>query len=581
MPAAMTLRSAISILAGAALLLASSVFAKPKFEGLATARPAPGAALLTWTRATPGRNGGTVTYRVEREVGGKWQRVAEVKGTDYVALDLAPGKAHRFRVRASDKSGTESNTRVVSVTPQAKAPEVEWRGVWVSRFEWAKGNGSEIRQRLATIMSALSQANANAVIFQVRGQGDTLYPSPMEPWSDSIPAEMRREDPVAIAIREAKRNGLEFHAWFNLLVVWQSKSKAPPSDREHPFYRFANPNDPARRLGVVHDTKGKPIIWGDSDYVWLTPGNPDVEAHARRVVMEFLMRYDVDGIHWDDRTATPNGASHDPVSVRRFKGRGNPNGVRSMGEWQREQLGRMLTNIYVQATARKPSLLVSMSPFGINDKSRIKGYDKYKDSIHDFGTDGVRWLRDGALDALMPQIYWAEGDPTPNYGELVRDWIAQNNSGRPIWPGSAIGNFGGTQPLDTHQRRYVALARALRTGGNTFWSWTAAKESEWRASRSFLYPAKARVPDIPHKTSPKTGQILGTVTDAKGKPLTDVWVRLPGRKFVYLTAADGIFAIPLVAPGEHTIELDWGKGRTKQKVTVQAGRTASLRVRLP
>ncbi len=473
-------------------------------------------------------------------------------------------------------AGANSDSPATRQSP----PKAEWRGVWITRFEWTGGTADEMRARLRRMMATLSKGNFNAVVFQVRGQGDVLYPSPLEPWSETIPAGIRGEDPVKLAITEARRNGLEFHAWLNLLTIWQHKGKAYPSNPRHPFWDWANPRDPKRALGVIRDSKKRPVIFGDSDYTWLTPGNPNVEAYLRRVVLDFVSRYDVDGLHWDDRTALPNGVSYDPASMARFRGRGNPDGIKGMREWQRDQLSRMLSNIYVAATAEKPGLLVSASPFGIYDKNRISGYSKYKDCLHDFGTDGERWLRDGIIDVLMPQVYWKEGPPGPSYSEIVKDWIHHNRSGRPIWPGSALGNYGGTQPLQSVQTRYVALTRRLKAGGNTFFSYSAASEAEWIAGGRMLYPEKAPVPELTFKSSPRTGQVMGWVLDSKGNPVTDAWIRIEGRNYTYLSSSDGFFAIPSVQPGEKSLTIRFPDGRTtKRAVAVARGKTARLKVK--
>jgi uncharacterized lipoprotein YddW (UPF0748 family) len=475
------------------------------------------------------------------------------------------------------------STTAAKTTPKpAPAPRSEWRGVWITRFEWTSGTGAEIKARIKTMMSSLGRGNFNAVVFQVRGQGDTLYPSKMEPWSTTIPADLRKEDPVALAIKEAHKNKLEFHAWLNLLVIWQSREKRNPSDMSHPFYRMANPKDPKRAQGVVYKSPGVPLIYGDSDYVWLTPGNPAVEVYARQVTMDFIELYAVDGLHWDDRTAMPNGESHDPVSLSRFRGRGNPDGIKSLREWQRDQLTRMLSNIYVAATTRRPGILISASPFGIYDKTRIPDYGKYKDCVHDFNTDGEAWLELGIIDVLMPQIYWKEGPPGPSYSTLVRDWMRNNKSGRPIWPGSALGNYGGTQPLQSVQSTYVELTRKLNAGGNTYFSYTAAKDSEWVGAAKYLYPSKAHVPKLSFKTSPRTGQIMGHVKNSTGAPVMDAWVRISGRRYTYLSSADGFFAMPSIPPGKHSITFEFEGGmRMTREVTVSAGKTATLNVTQP
>ncbi|MDX2176440.1 MAG: family 10 glycosylhydrolase [Candidatus Sumerlaeia bacterium] len=462
-------------------------------------------------------------------------------------------------------------------TPAPPVPAEEWRGVWISRFEWTSGSGDDVSGRLARMMRSLAQGNFNAVVFQVRGQGDTLYPSSIEPWSPMLSASARAIDPASVAIREARRNGLQFHAWLNLLVVWQSREKRPPTDPRHPFFRFANPSDPARATGVVRDAARRPITYGDSDYTWLSPGNPEVEAYCRAVVLDFIRRHQVDGLHWDDRTAMPHGASHDPVSLERWKGRGNPMGLGDLREWQRDQLSRMLSNIHAAATAEQPRLLVSASPFGIYDKNRVPGYGRFKDCVHDFNTDGEAWLRDGIIDALMPQIYWKDGGRAPDFSTLARDWNDHNRSGRPVWPGSALGDYGGLQPLRGVQESYVRLARQLRMGGNTFFSYSAAPDAEWASARGFLYPSKAAVPVPPLRKAPQTGQVLGLVRDRSGRPLRDVWVSLEGRRYVHLSAADGFYAIPSVPPGTRKIVFDAGNGQRVER-TVPVRRGAAVRV---
>lgn len=550
--------------------------AAPRFEGIREARPAPRAAALWWDRA----QGTGVVYNVYMNDGGGFdlrRPVASVQGQDHVVTGLVPGRRYDFMVRARDRSGEDGNTRTLRVIPASTEPNPEWRAVWVSRFEWTGGEGPAVAARLGEMMKALGDGNFNAVIFQVRGQGDTLYPSRIEPWSPMLSPTARAIDPVAVAMREARRNGLEFHAWLNLSVIWQNRDHAPPADASHPYWRWANPRDRNRALGAVWEEPARPMGFGADNYVWLTAGNPELEAYLRGVVVDFLDRYPADGLHFDDRTALPHGASYDPVSRKRFAGAGNPDGIREMQAWQHDQLGRMMTNIYVQVTAMRPNLLVTASPFGIADKTRVPGYGRFKDARRDFGTDAEEWLAAGVLDALTPQIYWAEGDPTPNYGDLVRDWLRHNRSGRPIWPGSALGDYGGKQPLVPNQQRYVGLTRALGAGGNTFFSYTAATPREWAAASSTMYQAKARVPRPAHKAMPRTGQVMGVVSDANGKPVVDAWIRLAGRRYTYLSSGDGFYGIPNVAPGPATIEIGRpGQPPRRQAVQVTAGRTVRL-----
>jgi uncharacterized lipoprotein YddW (UPF0748 family) len=451
------------------------------------------------------------------------------------------------------------------------------RAVFVNRFEWPGGTAVDVQKRLSTIFSTLAAGNFNAVIFQVRGQGDTFYPSKDEPWSSSASPTLRSSDPVRFALKEAQANGLQLHAWINLSTIWQSKSDVIPKDRKHPFFKFADASKPDAALGLIHDAAGKPKQFGADGYVWLTSGNPEVNAYLRRQVENFLDAYPVNGLVWDDRTGLPNGVSRDPVSVRRHAGRGNPTKIESLREWQLDQLSRFLSDIYVSAKSRNPKLLVSAAPFGIADKERIAGYGRFSDA-KGFGVEPEKWLRHGVIDALMPQVYWDEPDPAPNFGEVTRDWLANNKSGRPIWPASALAKYGKVekQTIDPWQAKYVQMAREMNCGGNAFYNWSGATPSQWSSAATLMYPTKAKVPVPAHFARP-TGQIMGHIRDATGAPVVDCWIKTDKSGYVHLSSGDGFFGIPNLAPGVYTLSWSWGEGLfDRRDVNVPANVTVKL-----
>lgn len=569
--------------AGVGVLLAwwvATASGAPAFDGLLEARAAPGAVALRWERAGGDDRRGAVTYRVYTNDGRGWtfdRPAAEVRGTDHVVAGLAPGRPVAFLVRARDRSGEDTNRRVLRATPTRTLPAEEFRAVWINRFEWTGSSRERVASGISSMMRTLGQGHFNAVLFQVRGQGDTLYPSPEEPWSPLMKGDTREFDAVAHAVREAHRNDVEFHAWMNLSVIWQSGAKSPPADPRHPFHRFANATRPETRQGLIHDASGRPVQWGADGYVWLTHGNPEVNAYLRRQVRHFLARYQVDGLHLDDRTGNPNGVSRDPLSVARFRGRGNPDGTADFGAWQRDQLTRFLRRVYVECKIHDPGLLVSAAPFGIADKDRLPGYGGFSDGAK-FGVEPEAWLRAGVLDVLVPQIYWDLPDPEPNFATLVRDWMRHNRSGRPIWPGSALGRYGGEQPLVPVQLRHVALARAYGAGGNAFYNYSGAKPTEWISAGRLLYPARARVPVPAHMRQGRAGHIGGTVVDGSGRPVVDAWIRIQGDPVTYLTCGDGFFAVPGKAPGVYTLEVRSVTSRTVVRVPVRPDSVARPRI---
>src|SRR3954468_5503745 len=102
----------------------------------------------------------------------------------------------------------------------------EFRGVWVATVEnmdWPSRAGlttEEQKGELLAILDRAAQLKMNAIVFQVRPEADALYASRYEPWSRFLTGEQGRApnprwDPLAFAVEEAHKRGLELHAWFN------------------------------------------------------------------------------------------------------------------------------------------------------------------------------------------------------------------------------------------------------------------------------------------------------------------------------------------------------------------------------
>lgn len=105
------------------------------------------------------------------------------------------------------------------------------------------------------------------MFLQVRPNADALYRSFLEPWSQwlSGPGVNPGYDPLAFAIQEAHRRGIELHAWFN------------------PFRAKANVN---HAVGRNHISLTRPDLMKRSGSVLLM--NPSASAsrdHAMKVIL--------------------------------------------------------------------------------------------------------------------------------------------------------------------------------------------------------------------------------------------------------------------------------------------------------
>ena len=344
------------------------------------------------------------------------------------------------------------------------APPREFRGAWVAtvaNIDWPSKPGLTMLEQKAELLSLLDRAvqlHLNAIVFQVRPACDAFYASPLEPWSEYLTGTMGRPptpfyDPLAYAILEAHRRGLELHAWFNPFRVRHPDAKTPAAlnhvSRTHPEW--------VRRY---------------AEQLWLDPGDPAVRAHVLDVVLDVVKRYDVDGVQFDDYFY--------PYPEKNFAGRtldfpddatwqkyGRPEGI-ARDDWRRENVNEFVQCTYHAIKAAKPWVKFGVSPFGIwrpKMPPQVRGLDAYA-SLY---ADSRLWLAQGWVDYFSPQLYWAIDPPAQSFPVLLRWWTQQNFHDRNLWPGlkaAAVGEKFTTAEI----LRQIQLIRAQPgAGGELFY----------------------------------------------------------------------------------------------------------------
>jgi uncharacterized lipoprotein YddW (UPF0748 family) len=314
------------------------------------------------------------------------------------------------------------------VTPPPVARE--FRAAWVATVGnsvWPSKPGlstAEQKSELLALLNRAQQLKMNAIIFQVRPACDALYPSKLEPWSEYLTGTMGQPpspfyDPLEFAIAEAHRRGLELHAWFNPYRAHHFNAKSP--------------------IAPTHISKTRPqLVCRYGSYLWLDPGERDVQDYSLSVVMDVLKRYDVDGIHFDDYfyPYAVTGADGkdlnfpDDNSWQKF---GVKSGL-SRDDWRRENVNDFVERTYKTIKATKPWVKFGISPFGIwrpGHPPQIRGMDAYARLY----ADARKWLLNGWADYFAPQLYWAVEPRDQSFPVLLDWWNDQNPKRRHIWPG--------------------------------------------------------------------------------------------------------------------------------------------------
>ena len=104
-------------------------------------------------------------------------------------------------------------------------PKRESRAVWVTtlmNLDWPRTKvrdaSSRERQKeeFRTMLDRLQTININTILLQTRVRGTTIYPSAIEPWDECLTGTTGKDpgyDPLAFAIDECHKRGMELHAW--------------------------------------------------------------------------------------------------------------------------------------------------------------------------------------------------------------------------------------------------------------------------------------------------------------------------------------------------------------------------------
>ncbi len=345
--------------------------------------------------------------------------------------------------------------RVSEAAPPPIAREL--RAVWVATVEnmdWPSRKGLSTaaqQQELVAMLDKLVELRMNAIVFQVRPAADALYQSSIEPWSDVLTGQMGRApspyyDPLAFAIDEAHKRGIEFHAWIN------------PYRAKHPSTHGVAPDHVSRTHPELVRTYGP--------YLWLDPGDPAVRALSERVVFDLVRRYDIDALHMDDYFYPYPEVRHhreipfpDDATWQRYRREG---GTLSRDDWRRENVNLLVKELHEGVHAIKPWVRFGISPFGIwrpGHPASVRGLDQFSVLY----ADARKWLREGWVDYLTPQLYWSVNKPQQRYDELLRWWVEQNTHGRHIWPGNYTGKvaFTGSAAWRTSEvMEQIRLTRA-------------------------------------------------------------------------------------------------------------------------
>lgn len=317
-------------------------------------------------------------------------------------------------------------TAFVALTLWAQeAQKREMRTVWiatVSNIDWPQTRGTgtatinKQKKQLTDLLDGFVKANMNSVCLQVRPMADALYKSSYEPWSSYLTGTRGQDpgwDPLAFAVEECHKRGLEINAWVNP-------------------YRFSNSSGNDCTTAIDKQLKNSGILMQVGNRIVFNPALKASRDHLLKVCKEMIQNYDIDGIIFDDYFY-PGGGTPEDSSAPDYQLYTQSNSGMSIGDWRRANVNQMVKDMWNMVQATKPYVKFSIGPAGVAGqratsatKHGVVPVDEYcrasdwqYNSIY---SDPLAWLEEGTIDYISPQLYWKTNHTTNPFGPLTNWW---------------------------------------------------------------------------------------------------------------------------------------------------------------
>jgi len=416
------------------------------------------------------------------------------------------------------------NLLILKISAQT-SDNKEMRGVWIASVKNLDYPSSgflsvnEQKKEFVDMLDYFSEIGINAVFFQVRPAADAFFPSTYEPWSEWLTGTQGKApepyyDPLKFMIKECHKRNMQFHAWIN------------------PFRAVATIE--YADIAENHITNRKPewfFTYGINKY--FDPGIPEVRKYVTMIIKDIVRRYDIDGVHFDDYFY--------PYPIKDIRNKIIPipdyqtyitynSGFNDIADWRRNNMDLFIKDVYDVVKKEKPYISFGVAPSGVwrNKSKDPEGSNTRGLAHYDYlYSDILKWLKNGWIDYVAPQLYWPIGNKYADYLTLV-NWWSKHTYGKQLYIGQAVYNAGKDAP-STAWRNPNELPKQIQINrknstvlGSIFYRANSLTANPLGFSDSLkfrYYTEHVLPPEIP-ENFPNDSTIIA-VTVNKNKPVSD------------------------------------------------------------
>lgn len=331
----------------------------------------------------------------------------------------------------------------VLIPEQYQEREREMRAVWfstVANIDIQKMTTVDAyKEYLLGVIKKVKEYNLNTVVFQARPTNDAFYQSSLNPWSSYITGVEDKYpgfDVFGFFIEEAKKVGVEVHAWINPYRVSAKKLKDINMGKNAFLKTLSEKNFARKRPDLVLETSESKLI--------LDPSSEEVMEFVSDSVLEIAENYDVKAVHIDDYFYPYEEIIDDKEQEKYSKWK---KGDATLSDFRRDNVNRMIKLIHTKLSKLPKKVEFGISPFGVfRTHSKyfadgVGGWDKGSDNhekclqCYDrLYADVYLWMKEKWIDYVVPQVYFDLDNSRPKetgsleeitlvkYADLVKWW---------------------------------------------------------------------------------------------------------------------------------------------------------------
>lgn len=361
----------------------------------------------------------------------------------------------------------------------------EVRAVWVVRQSLSSPDAAR------EVVAQAAAGGFNTLIVQVRGRGDALYRSALEPRPEFLDGQPDF-DPLQLVLDAARERGMAVHAWVNAYLVWGPVDPPRHSGHlvnAHPEW-LAVPHALGRELYHV-DPRDPAYVRRLTDYaaanidvvegLYTSPSHPRVQERLHAVWMELAAGYELDGIHHDYIRFATSAFDYSRTTLERFQAWAKPRIAAHRHDallaaaqddpyafaealpdhwdrFRRDSVSDLVRRVYLDVKERRSDLLVTAAVL-----PEWRGAARWRFQ------EWTSWLAEGTLDVAVPMAYTTD---TEEFHRWVDAALAAAGSPDRVWAG--VGAY--RNPVDRTVEQ-IDEARAIGVSGIVVFSYNKPSET--------------------------------------------------------------------------------------------------------